>query len=432
MRKSKLLTVLTVATMAVTMTLQTALPKDIFVTRVMAQEGIKEGRCGDDATFCYDTKTKTLTVSGTGEMWDDAGFAKSLKDTKNIVIEKGITSIGSSSFYGLEKVKNVVIADTVKTIKNEAFGDIKGTITIPTSVNKVETCAIFGAKKIIIKGDMKNYQYAAFEGGAEQIEIGGTADTLGYALANIFEAHNNVSITIAKNNRKCKVLNGCLMSSDGKKVYYYVSRKKKVVIPDSAVTIKAAAFYKKNIREVKLGKNVKKVEEYAFDDSKIKKLVTNKKLKSIGRYGFSCMDLECVTLKSNVTMGSRAFESYVNIKTTKNFKKAKTVLSNPTIENKWMDIPFCEVDGAQGYQVQIKKGRKIYKYTTDKTDFYMKAPKAFRNTYNVVYEYDISGYSGKVVGEPAYIKVRPYKISKNSEKIYGKWSSKTILSKWVE
>lgn len=428
MRKSKFFAVLTAATMALTMAVPAVMPANVTEVTVKAAENVTEGRCGDNVNYSYDSTTKTLTISGTGDMWDDTGFAKTMKDAKNIVIEKGITSIGNSSFNGVSNVEKVEIADTVTTIKSNAFGSINGTFTIPASVTKVETNAIGGAKKIVVKGNVNNYQYAALGSGADEIEIGGTANTLAYALAGIYE-YDEISVTISKGNSDCKIANGCLMSSDGKTVYYYVSDKTKVTIPDTVLTIKPAAFYQKNIKEVTLGKNVKTIGEYAFDSAYISKLTTNANLKKIGRYAFARTNLKEVTLKSSVTMNPRAFDSSVKIYTTKSFKNSKTVVTNAKFGKKKISVKFSKVAGAKGYQVQIKKGSKKYKYTTTKNSISIKTPKALKSTYNVEYDYDIDAYTGKVDGKPAYVTVRPYKVLKNKKKSYGKWSSKFILSK---
>ena len=57
MRKSKLLAVLTATTMAMTMAVPMVMPADITGITVMAEEkaGVTEGRCGDSATYSYDT-----------------------------------------------------------------------------------------------------------------------------------------------------------------------------------------------------------------------------------------------------------------------------------------------------------------------------------------------------------------------------------------
>lgn len=428
MKKSNLLAVLTAATMAMTMAVPMGMPADITGTTVMAKEKVTEGRCGDNATYSYDAETKTLTINGTGEMWDDTGFAKSLEDTKTIVINKGITSIGSSSFCDLYHVEKVELADTVSTIKSEAFNEINGTFVIPASVAKVETNAIRWAKKIVIQGDMKNYAYAALGNGADEIEVGGTADSLGYALAGVYE-YDDFSVTISKNNTACKISNGCLMSADSKTVYYYVSGKNKVTIPDAVLTIKPAAFYQKNIKEVALGKNVKTIGEYAFYDSYVSKLTLNANLKTIGRCAFTRTKLKEVTLKSSVALKPAAFDSKVKIYSTKSLKKSKTVVTSAKITKNKVSVKFCKLAGAKGYQVQIKKGGKTYKYFTAKNSFNVKTPKVLKGTYNVKFSYDLGKYTANVEGKPAYVSVRPYKILKNKKKSYGKWSEKMILSK---
>lgn len=434
MRKSKLIAVFTAATMAMTMAAPSALPGDGFGVITKADEKketvevITEGRCGDNANYHYNPETKTITISGTGDMWDDTGFAKTMRNAENIVVEKGIVSIGNSSFDVLDEVKKVEIADTVTTIKSHAFGYIRGTFTIPESVIRVESEAIGGADKIVVKGNMDYYGYAAFGEGADEIEIGQTANQLGYALAGVYE-YKDFSVTISKTNTQCRISNGCIMSLDGKTVYYYVSDKKNVIIPDSVQTICPAAFYQKNIQTVTLGKNVKTIGEYAFADSYLSKVTTNRNLKIVGRYAFAGTNLKEVTLKSKVTMYPRAFESKVKIYYTKSFKNAKTVVTNAKFSKKKINIRFCKIAGAKGYQIQIKRGKKKYRYTTRKNSVGIKTPKALKNTYNIRYNYDIGEYTGETDGNPAYVTVRPYKILKGRKKSYGKWSNKIILSK---
>ena len=430
MRKSNLLAVFTAVTMAMTMAVTVVMPANVTKAAEKVNEAATtvEGRCGDTANYSYNSATKTLTISGTGDMWDDTGLDKTMKSAKTIIVEKGITSIGNNSFYLIKNVEKVEIADTVKTIKSYAFGNINGTFTIPASVTKMEPFAINTAKKIIVKGKMDNYQYAAFGEGAEIIEIGGTANNLGYAMAAIDEDTDN-TVTIAKNNNACRMSSGCLMSADGKTVYYYTSDNTEVKIPDSVLTIKPAAFYRKYITKVKLGKNVSTIGEYAFAESRLSELVANTQLRKIGRYAFSNTELSEVTLKSKVTMYPKAFDAFVKIYTTKSFKNSKTVVTRAKYQGKKLSISFCKVAGAKGYQVQIKKGRKKYRYTAKKNTIRIKTPKALKNTYNVKYSYDINKYTGKVEGKPAYVTVRPYKLNKKKKKSYGNWSSKFILTK---
>ena len=433
MRKSKFLSVLTATTLALTLAVPTVMPlelttgvvKAVEVTTTAPSQKI-EGRCGDNAIYSYDKATRTLTISGTGAMWNGTKYSY-LGTVDKIVIGNGITVIGEDAFAKFEFVGSAEISDTVTTIKSNAFKDLKS-ITIPKTVRTVETDAFNGVGKVVVEGDMNNFQYGALGYGVQEVQLKGSAETLGLALAKV-QNRDCLSVTITKDNNRCRIANGCLVSSDGKTVYYHISDSNKVTIPDTAVTIKSAAFYKQEIGEVKLGKNVTTIEPYAFAESEVSKLTTNSKLKKIGRCAFKETNLKKVTLKSSVAMSPKAFDQKVILTSTKSLKSAKTVMTSATFKKNKINAKFAKLTGAKGYQVQIKKGGKTYKYFTTKTSIKVKAPKVFKKKYNVGFSYDIDNYTSKIEGKPAYISVRPYKIVKKNKKSYGKWSEKIVLTK---
>ena len=433
MRKSKFLSVLTATTLALTLAVPTVMPlelttgvvKAVEVTTTAPSQKI-EGRCGDNAIYSYDKATRTLTISGTGAMWNGTKYSY-LGTVDKIVIGNGITVIGEDAFAKFNGVGSVEISDTVTTIKSNAFKDLKS-ITIPKTVRTVETDAFYGVGKVVVEGDMNNFQYGALGYGVQEVQLKGSAETLGLALAEV-QDRDYLSVTITKDNNRCRIANGCLVSSDGKTVYYHISDSNKVTIPDTAVTIKSAAFYNQGIEEVKLGKNVKTIEPYAFAENPVSKLTTNSKLKKIGRCAFKETNLKKVTLKSSVAMSPKAFDQKVILTSTKSLKSAKTVMTSATFKKNKINAKFAKLTGAKGYQVQIKKGGKTYKYFTTKTSIKVKAPKVFKKKYNVSFSYDIDNYTSKIEGKPAYISVRPYKIVKKNKKSYGKWSEKIVLTK---
>ena len=411
MRKSKFLSVLTATTLALTLAVPTVMPlelttgvvKAVEVTTTAPSQKI-EGRCGDNAIYSYDEATRTLTISGTGAMWNGTNYSR-LGNVDKIVIGKGITVIGEDAFSPFI-VGSAEISDTVRTVGTEAFGSVG---------------------KVVVEGDMNNFQYGALGYEADDVQLKGSAETLGLALAKVKREY--LSVTITKDNNRVRIANGCLVSSDGKTVYYHISDSNKVTIPDTAVTIKSAAFYNQGISEVKLGKNVTTIEPYAFAENPVSKLTTNSKLKKIGRCTFKGTDLKKVTLKSSVAMSPKAFDQKVILTSTKSLKSAKTVMTSATFKKNKINAKFAKLTGAKGYQVQIKKGGKTYKYFTTKTSIKVKAPKVFKKKYNVSFSYDIDNYTSKIEGKPAYISVRPYKIVKKNKKSYGKWSEKIVLTK---
>lgn len=440
MRKSKFLSVLTATTLALTLSVPTVMPLGLTAGAVKAAEVTTtapsqkiEGRCGDNAIYSYDEATRTLTISGTGAMWNGTNYSR-LGNVDKIVIGNGITVIGEDAFAKFNGVGSAEISDTVTTIKGNAFNDLKS-ITIPKTVRTVETDAFYGVGKVVVEGDMNNFQYGALGYGVQEVQLKGSAETLGLALAEV-QDRDYLSVTIAKDNNRVRIANRCLLSSDGKTVYYcisddytYISGNYTVTIPDTVVTIKSAAFYNQIISEVKLGKNVTTIEPYAFAETPVSKLTTNSKLKKIGRCAFKETNLKKVTLKSSVAMSPKAFDQKVILTSTKSLKSAKTVMTSATFKKNKINAKFAKLTGAKGYQVQIKKGGKTYKYFTTKTSIKVKAPKVFKKKYNVGFSYDIDNYTSKIEGKPAYISVRPYKIVKKNKKSYGKWSEKIVLTK---
>ena len=413
MRKSKFLSVLTATTLALTLAVPTVMPlelttgvvKAVEVTTTAPSQKI-EGRCGDNAIYSYDEATRTLTISGTGALWKGTKYSN-LGNVDKIVIGKGITVISTGAFTQFEFVGSAEISDTVRTVGTEAFGSVG---------------------KVVVEGDMNNFQYGALGSEVQEVQLKGSAETLGLALAKA----DDPTVTIAKDNNRVRIANECLVSSDGKTVYYRMANPDSytVTIPDTAVTIKSAAFYNQVISVVKLGKNVTTIEPYAFAESHVLKLTTNSKLKKIGRCAFKeTIFLEKVTLKSSVAMGPKAFDQKVILTSTKSLKSAKTVMTSATFKKNKINAKFAKLTGAKGYQVQIKKGGKTYKYFTTKTSIKVKAPKVFKKKYNVSFSYDIDNYTSKIEGKPAYISVRPYKIVKKNKKSYGKWSEKIVLTK---
>lgn len=433
MRKSKFLSVLTATTLALTLAVPTVMPlelttgvvKAVEVTTTAPSQKI-EGRCGDNAIYSYDKATRTLTISGTGAMWNGTKYSH-LGTVDKIVIGNGITVIGEDAFAKFNGVGSVEISDTVTTIKRNAFTDLKS-ITIPKTVRTVETDAFNNVGKVVVEGDMNNFQYGALGSEVQEVRLKGSAETLGLALAKVHD-RDYLSVTIAKDNNRVRMANDCLVSSDGKTVYYHILDSCTVTIPDTAVTIKSAAFYNQVIEEVKLGKNVKTIEPYAFAENPVSELTTNSKLKKIGRCAFKETNLKKVTLKSSVAMSPKAFDQKVILTSTKSLKSAKTVMTSATFKKNKINAKFAKLTGAKGYQVQIKKGGKTYKYFTTKTSIKVKAPKVFKKKYNVSFSYDIDNYTSKIEGKPAYISVRPYKIVKKNKKSYGKWSEKIVLTK---
>ena len=80
-----------------------------MLRRAVGNETSYSGKCGDDVNFTYDESTKTLSISGTGEMWNinDTTYKQyPWNDYKNEV-EELITQ--TSHTNSLHKAHNTVV-----------------------------------------------------------------------------------------------------------------------------------------------------------------------------------------------------------------------------------------------------------------------------------------------------------------------------------
>ena len=81
----------------------------------------------ENLTWSYDFQTETLIISGNGPMPNYGAYNssppwKDLSDViKNVRIESGITTVGQSAFYHMNKIQKVELADTVRIIYPYAF-----------------------------------------------------------------------------------------------------------------------------------------------------------------------------------------------------------------------------------------------------------------------------------------------------------------------
>lgn len=84
------------------------------------------GQCGEDLTYTYDTETKILTISGTGDMYDfnyaDAVPWYSVRNyVKQLVLSDDITHIGDYAFYDFRQISTIQLPSQLQSIGKNAF-----------------------------------------------------------------------------------------------------------------------------------------------------------------------------------------------------------------------------------------------------------------------------------------------------------------------
>ena len=140
------------------------------------------GKCGDNVYWSFDESTGTLTISGTGDMYDfELDYVEGIyppfyyagDNLKEIIIENGVTKIGVAAFAscGCESVSisntvtsisdyafiycyrltSVTIPDSVTSIGESAFSDCSSlkSVTIGESVRTIKKCAFAWCSELI-------------------------------------------------------------------------------------------------------------------------------------------------------------------------------------------------------------------------------------------------------------------------------------------
>ena len=85
----------------------------------------ESGTCGENVTWIYSEATKTLTISGNGYMneytwgWHSPWYNRI--DIEIVIIESGVSSIGSYAFHGCRGLTSITIPDGVASIGEYAF-----------------------------------------------------------------------------------------------------------------------------------------------------------------------------------------------------------------------------------------------------------------------------------------------------------------------
>lgn len=86
------------------------------------------GTCGkgNQLSWAYDDKTKTLLIDGSGELNENYTFGiEAPTQMQNLIIGSDVTIIGDSAFYAMTTIRHLSIGDNMASIGNYAFAECK-------------------------------------------------------------------------------------------------------------------------------------------------------------------------------------------------------------------------------------------------------------------------------------------------------------------
>ena len=112
--------------------------------------GPKEGMCGPNLRYSYNEKSHTMTISGTGKMYDYSPSTQPWRNypVEDLEVEEGCASIGVGAFKNNKYLMNVSLPSTVQEIGAEAFyGTNLSRVYLPSGLVRIGEGA-FDCEKI--------------------------------------------------------------------------------------------------------------------------------------------------------------------------------------------------------------------------------------------------------------------------------------------
>lgn len=334
-----------------------------------------------------------LTISGTGAMDDYSSiyiipwYVQRLA-IKQVIIENGVTSIGSGAFSGLENLTTITIPSSITQIEMFAFQScgLSGEIVIPENVERIAVNAFLNCEQlngIKIEGANTTIEpyalgYVATSAGMEKVKdfvikghVGSTAQT--YAEENDFEFDpidmrdngecgqdlkwvlTNDGVLIISGTGPMEDYDGMGgvngempwydyrhditaikiedgVTSIGTDAFWYFTSVTDVTIPESVTSIGSGAFTNcETLAKIQLPSNLTNIESMTFDNCHIlNNIVIPKQVKSIGTSAFrQCYALTDVTIPEGVaTIDAWAFQNCSGLKTITIPASVKTIGAN--------------------------------------------------------------------------------------------------------
>ncbi len=257
-----------------------------------ASDEVASGTCGDNLTWVFDDEG-TLTISGSGDMVSYMWFSLSSIDLdaiQSIIIEEGVTSIGSNAFVGFENLTSVDIADTVTSIGSGAFYNCTSltSIEIPDSVTSIS------------HGDLEISMYNGVFQGCTSLTDVKLPSGLTYIPQCMFAYCTSLTSLDFIPDTVERVCDSA---------FYGCSGLREFVLPESMTVIDDYAFWNTGFTSITIPSHITEIGYNAFwGCTNLTNLIISDGVEKIG-YGafYYCTSLTSVVIPSSVTSIAQAY-----------------------------------------------------------------------------------------------------------------------------
>ncbi len=258
----------------------------LFSFAMTAAWADSEGKCGDNVTWKYRTSDSTLIISGTGSTYDYNANTpwrdqqNLFKAIEKVIIEEGITHIGTWFLGALTNVTQVSLPEGLISIGSHAFVqcDSLRTILLPSTLKALGNNAFSNCRKL------------------KSLTIPVSVETIGDWVFH--ECPSLESLKVEEGNRIYDSRDNCQAIIETASNVLWAGSKN-TIIPSSVVGLRKDAFSHKAIAKITIPASLTSIGEYAFFDcTELTSITIPRSVTSIGDCAFcGCTSLDTVEVK---------------------------------------------------------------------------------------------------------------------------------------
>lgn len=282
------------------------------------------GVCGPNLTFHLSVNTRTLTISGTGEMADYSSSSHPWKNYKSyiehIVVDTGVTTIDNAAFYNFTELTSLSLPAGLTSIGEHAFQSCSSltSITLPEGLTSIGASAFYDCS-------------------FTKINVSSTVTDL-----KDLEEYN-AFFTVASGNQN--------YSADSKGVLFNKAKTELIIAPK---TLNGAYV---------VPDNVTSIGNHAFEEcTSLLNITFPESVTNIGNYVFPKTDLTAVFKGNPPTISSDAFSgtgSMLAYYPADNNNWTKSVIDQYGYRFTFMKWGVCSTDGAVTFTLGTDEKLKI-------------------------------------------------------------------------